>query len=56
MITNGSIKTGYSSSVSRNILTWKQMIGHKSATNLMPILNSVYERKEQIHNNTDYRE
>ena len=51
MITTESIKAGYSTSVSRNILTWQQMIGQESSANLMPILDSVYERKEEIHNN-----
>lgn len=51
MITNGSIKAGYSTSVSRNILTWQEMIGQESSANLMPILELVYERKEAILNN-----
>ena len=50
MITKESIKAGYSTSVSRNILTWQQMIGQESSANLMPVLNSVYERKEAILN------
>ena len=51
MITTESIKAGYSTSISRNILTWQQMIGQESFANLMPILDSVYERKEAILNN-----
>ena len=52
MITNESINAGYSTSVSRNILTWQQIIGQESSANLISILNSVYERKEAILNNS----
>ena len=51
MITLDSIKAGYSTSVSRNILTWQQRIGAESYNNLMPVLEPVYERKKDIQNN-----
>ena len=42
MITLESIKAGYSTATSRNILTWQQIIGAESYANLMPILDEVY--------------
>ena len=48
MITLQSIKAGYSTAVSKNILTWQQMIGAETYANLIPVLDSVYNRK--IHN------
>ena len=51
MITSESIKAGYSTAVSRNILTWQQMIGKESYANMMHILEPIYERKEAILNN-----
>ena len=46
MLTLNSIKAGYSTSASRNILTWQQMIGTESYANLMPVLEPIYERKK----------
>ena len=51
MLTSDSIKAGYSTAASRNILTWQQMIGKESYANMMPILEPIYERKEAILNN-----
>ena len=51
MLTLNSIKAGYSTSASRNILTWQQMIGTESYANLMPVLEPIYERKKEINNN-----
>ena len=51
MLTLNSIKAGYSTSASRNILTWQQMIGTESYANLMPVLEPIYERKKAVLNN-----
>ena len=50
MILLKSVKAGYFTLVSRNILTWQQMIGAETYANLIPVLDSVYERKKEIHN------
>lgn len=46
MITSKSTKASNPTSVSKNILTWQQMINEKNS-NLISVLDSVYKRKKK---------
>ena len=46
MITNGSIKAGYATSVSRNILTWQQVQAKESPSVVLVNVKEHFESKK----------
>ena len=47
MITTESIFAGLSTAMSENILTWQQMFGEESASNMLSILKETFQEREK---------
>ena len=48
MFCESTVKTGSFPSQSFNILTWEQVLGEEKASNIFPVVDSIYETKKDL--------